>query len=323
MGVLTLAAEPASVPSARHFVRTSLTGQLPSLVDAAEACISELVTNAVLHARTQVEIRLEDLGERVRLEVRDGSAVLPRRLVHTVRSSTGRGMELVSFLADAWGVVMLEGAAKAVWCELVIQATGTADRLDADPVLAAWSDDADPLVPSWTDEEDPVVSEPLRTAQIVSRTADQRVASPGFVLLGYPVRMGIRARDHNSAILRECALLMQAGSATSAPDRLVELAEQITGAYAGELAAVDEQRTEAYFAGLATVDVRYPAVPDAARIVGAWQSVMDELDAFAAGSALLSLATPPDLAELRTWTVGEFLGQSAGRPPVPWTGGLD
>ena len=75
-----LEAAPSSVGVARRFVRQVLLGwELDGLVDTVALLTSELATNAVLHARTQFAVLLEQDGDDVRVEVLDGSAVLPRR----------------------------------------------------------------------------------------------------------------------------------------------------------------------------------------------------------------------------------------------------
>ena len=88
------------------------------LDDIATLLASELVTNAVLHARSAVELRLHIDGGRVRVEVHDGSAmpVTPRHF--TSDAATGRGLLLVTELAAAWGSdVGPDG--KCVWFELL------------------------------------------------------------------------------------------------------------------------------------------------------------------------------------------------------------
>jgi hypothetical protein len=320
-GVLDLAPETESVPRARRFVREVLAGvpHEASIIDAAELCASELVTNAVLHARTEVQVRVEDLGEAIRLEVRDRSTVMPRRIVHSVRSATGRGMEMVSLLARSWGVDLVDDRTKSVWCELSTT-PAAAEPTDVDDILAAWPDDEDLLVGMDAVEENPIVATPVPGTQ--GRPADAFVV--GVVLQGYPVRLGIRAREHSAAILRECALLSHAGTSSSAPDRLVELAQDVTSAFSGELAIVDQQRNEALARGDATMDLRYPAIPGTRPIIERYRDIMDELDDYAAtGTALLTQATPPELVALRNWTVEEFIGQLDGRAPRPWTGPLD
>lgn len=323
-GVLTLPAEAASVPRARQFVQDVLAAHDADLLDRAEACISELVTNAVLHARTEVQVHIEDLGETVRLEVRDRSTSIPRRLVHTVRSATGRGMEMVGLLARSWGVDLLEGDAKSVWCELAPGQDMSAQvEHDAEALLAAWPDDDDLLVGPWSSESAPVLPTPRVPSPLEAvRHADGERAV-AIVLADYPVRLGVRAREHTAGVLRECALLSQATAPTIAPARLVALAERLTTSYSTELGVIDQQRTDALLRGDDTVDLAFPAVVSSRELILAWQAAMEALDEYAEGAALLSLATPPRLVELRTWMVEEVLRQTEGLAPQPWTGGLD
>lgn len=323
MRAVHLGPEAASVPMARRFVREALAGlDLADVVDAAEICVSELVTNAVLHARTGVTVRTGVVGPVVRLEVQDGSTVAPRRLVHTMGSATGRGMELVALLARSWGVDLVDDRMKTVWCELATTSTTPAVAepvaphavradADADALLAAWADEA---VPGLDPGSGPATDEPDAGVDPATRLV---------VLVGYPVRLGMRAREHTMAILRECALLTQGAATSSAPTRLIQLAQQITSAYAGELAAVEQQRADALARGDLTLDLRYPVRPDGLALVEGWQAVVVELDGYAAGPALLTQATPPDLVDLRDWSLGEFVAQLGGRPPRRWTGPLD
>lgn len=325
LGVVTLPAEPSSVPRARRFVQEVLAGQDPDLVDRAEACISELVTNAVLHARTEIQIHVEDLGEAIRLDVRDRSTALPRRLVHTVRSATGRGMEMVGLLARSWGVDLLDGDAKSVWCELGVgHGEPVADEPDPEALLAAWPGDDDLLVGPWSGESTPVLPHPRTPSPLeveAQRAADE--TTPPIVLVGYPVRLGVRHREHTSGVLRECALLSQGPASTHAPSQLVALAEMLTTRYSGELATIDQQRMDALLRGDATVDLVYPAAVRSTELIRAWQQAMEALDAYAESAALLSLATPPRLVAFRNWMAEEMVRQSEGAAPRRWTGDLD
>ncbi len=322
-----LSAEPSSVPHARRFVRETLAGHDEDLRDRAEACISELVTNAVLHARTEVQVHVEDLGEAIRLEVRDRSTAMPRRIVHTVRSATGRGMEMVGLLARSWGVDLLEDDAKSVWCELLAGQLDAGIATDPEALLAAWPDGDELLLGPWDGELPPALPtqrppSALEETSLVPGGADAPEERRPIVLRGYPVRLGIRAREHTSGVLRECALLSQSAS-TTAPAQLVALAEMLTGSYGQELAAIDEQRTAALVRGDGRVDLVYPAAVRSRDVVLAWKGAMEALDAYADSAALLSLATPPRLVELREWMVAEILRQSDGASPRPWTGPLD
>ena len=119
--------EPTAAAAARRFVRDTLQSWLVSdaaadgheLVDDAVLLTSELVTNAVVHAGTAVEVtcRLADGG--VEVVVSDGH---PARLVPEppenehipAERTSGRGLLLPAALASAWGVSYGQ-AAKAVW----------------------------------------------------------------------------------------------------------------------------------------------------------------------------------------------------------------
>ncbi|WP_182111800.1 MULTISPECIES: ATP-binding protein [unclassified Actinotalea] len=315
--LVTLPAAPASVPLARRLVSRALAELDEDLRDRAEACISELVTNAVLHARTEVHVGVETSPDVVRLEVRDRSTGMPRRLVHTVRSATGRGMEMVGLLARSWGVELLDDGSKAVWCELDAATGGpVGDALDPDTILAAWPDGDELLLGPGRAEAVPVVH-----GQAVGDPADGG-ERPAVVLVGYPVRLGIRGREHSSGVLRECALLTQ-GVEGAAPQGLLALAQRMAAGHGGDIATVEAQRTTALLRGDDTIDLRLPSSSASTEMLQAWQDAMDQLDAYAQTAALLSLATPPRLVELRRWMTREMTRQADGLPPRPWSGPLD
>lgn len=296
---LTLPPVPASVPASRAFVREALAGLGPDLVDSAELCMSELVTNGVLHARTDMEIRVEVLGERVRLEIRDHSTAVPRHIIHSANATTGRGLDLVRTLADEWGVLLVEDDGKVVWCELT--ATTEHVELGEDALLAAWPDD-----------------DPTAKARSVPPTGWGH-------LLNYPVERGLRYREHHDAILRECLLVAQGGSdgAGSAPSPLVELAMLISSRYSTLHAEPERRKVAAHLRGEATVDLDYPLPPDAPGTMRALLVAFRALDVYAAQNSLLTLQTPPDLLELRKWIITELLAQAEGAAPTPWPGPVD
>lgn len=142
----TYPAEPASVPMARRFVRTALEAlELPAAWDAAEMLVSEVATNAVLHARTEFTIEVTRVGEVVRVSVLDRSVLVPRQRAYATDSTTGRGLRLVATLAVAWGVDRSVGG-KAVWFE-VLAAGGTGTLVepwdadvDVEALLVAFGD---------------------------------------------------------------------------------------------------------------------------------------------------------------------------------------
>lgn len=104
---VTLASEPASVPTARRYVARVLTDwgldALSDQADAVRLIVSELATNAVLHTFGQsptftVDVRLED-GEQLHVGVTDSHPRRPRRLPAAVQQDNGRGMAIIRSLA--------------------------------------------------------------------------------------------------------------------------------------------------------------------------------------------------------------------------------
>jgi len=120
---VVLPPEPASARRARQHVAALLEAEdADGLADVAGLLVSELVTNAVLHARSEVEVRVSSGPTAVRVEVVDGSARQVARRHFSPESATGRGMLLVEALATGWGVEpRVTGrrvTGKAVWFEL-------------------------------------------------------------------------------------------------------------------------------------------------------------------------------------------------------------
>ncbi len=127
-----LPAAPASVSTARGFVSSHLEEHdLARLEDDVRLVASELVTNALVHARTGFLVTLEGTSGRVVLTVRDGSSAVPVRApVGRALRPGGRGLGIVAELSDDWGVVRTRGQAKSVWASF---ATSTAVRQGTRP----------------------------------------------------------------------------------------------------------------------------------------------------------------------------------------------
>ena len=112
----SLPPELTSAAEARHLIREPL-GRwgLDELLPTTELLVSELVTNAIRYATGEVTIRLVLDGSLV-CEVLDNSSALPR-LRHAGRDEEcGRGLEVVSQLAQRWGARRTRDG-KIVWCE--------------------------------------------------------------------------------------------------------------------------------------------------------------------------------------------------------------
>src|SRR5215472_9037597 len=127
--------EPTAAAAARRFVRDTLlswgvTGEADGsdeLLDDAVLLTSELVTNAVVHAGTQVKVTCRLADGAVEVVVRDGQ---PARLVPegaedepSLERTGGRGLLLPAALASAWGVAYGRSS-KAVWFRLALDGPG-------------------------------------------------------------------------------------------------------------------------------------------------------------------------------------------------------
>jgi hypothetical protein len=111
------APELVAAPRARRLVTTALARwDARDLGDVAALATSELVTNAVLHARTRVEVMLAFDGATLRVEVRDDVATLPNPRGVNLRAGTGRGLALVAAVAARWGAEQTD-TGKVVWFE--------------------------------------------------------------------------------------------------------------------------------------------------------------------------------------------------------------
>lgn len=107
-----------SVPRARRFARHELRESAAD-VETAVLLVSEVVTNAVLHARSHLVLQVDDRGMHAWVSVTDASPMTPRVHNFVVESPTGRGMRLLEQLAVRWGVDPGEdGAGKVVWFEV-------------------------------------------------------------------------------------------------------------------------------------------------------------------------------------------------------------
>jgi anti-sigma regulatory factor (Ser/Thr protein kinase) len=89
--------------------------------DSAQLVASELVTNAVVHAGTDIDLTLRLIPPLLHVAVRDGSTQ-PARIADIVDQSSpsGRGLLLVDALSTAWGSVVLNSG-KVVWATIRVR----------------------------------------------------------------------------------------------------------------------------------------------------------------------------------------------------------
>ncbi|MCX2971188.1 ATP-binding protein [Streptomyces sp. JHD 1] len=122
----TLPRAGQSARSARRLVRDALSvWRLEPLVPDSELVVSELVANAVTHARGHViRVKVTRLGaSRVRIGVVDKSPARPTTRQSGTDDPRGRGLVLVDAVAANWGTDPLPWG-KRVWAELIASSPG-------------------------------------------------------------------------------------------------------------------------------------------------------------------------------------------------------
>jgi anti-sigma regulatory factor (Ser/Thr protein kinase) len=87
------------------------------VIDVVLLLVTELVTNAVIHAQTPVRVCVDISGSRVRIDVQDEATTMPGRRLVPLESVGGRGLLLVERLADRWGYEP-HPRGKTVWFEI-------------------------------------------------------------------------------------------------------------------------------------------------------------------------------------------------------------
>lgn len=129
---LVLPAVARGVSLSRQLVREicSLL-DLDELAEVAELLVSEVVTNAVLHATTEsLSVLVQAHHGQLLVSVADSDLQRPSMREPTADSTGGRGLYLLDSLSEHWGVDQWAGG-KAVWFTLSAPERGTIDVRDA------------------------------------------------------------------------------------------------------------------------------------------------------------------------------------------------
>lgn len=113
-------AVPASVAQARRFALDHLPETAADVRERVELMVSELAANCVVHAATAFDVVVSPSRDRVQVEVTDGGSGEPGVRWPDPLEPKGRGLQIVSTLADRWGVRPSDDGTpgKTVWFEL-------------------------------------------------------------------------------------------------------------------------------------------------------------------------------------------------------------
>ncbi len=304
---MSFGASPVSAREARRFLNGFLVenGIAGERAEAAELALSEVVTNAVLHAHTGFDVALAlTTAQALRVEVTDRNPQLPVQRGYTEQATTGRGLELVAAYTHGCGVDSHGPHGKTVWFVLLDDAL----PFDAEQhLLDAWDMDPD----------------------------DAGGGTERFVLLGLPPRLWLASREHHDAVLRELAL-WAAEHPDGAPDAdRMALADRARAWISSQLVAELDRRassTAPVHRGLpqghrdmlphtpAALDLEVSVPVDAARAFGALQDVLDTAERLAVAGQLLARPALPEVVAVRDWACEQAISQQAGVLPSPWPG---
>lgn len=289
--------ELESAMAARCLLASAITAwQLSEAVghDAALA-VSELVTNAVLHAGTPLSIRIKRAGTGVRVEVLDGNPHLP--VVGAVRpedlpanrSMTGRGLALVAATSDRWGCEPLVSG-KMTWAEV---GTGQA-----------------PIEPAPAPSDGAV-------RRGVKGGSDARRAGRKVRLVGVPVAILAESIQQLSDLQREVQVMAMARNPPPELDYIL----QTGGPWITDVDLwTDSDRRAAEHAaavGAETVDFDVVVSDDIAAKIDGVSAWLRRVGTSIMRRQLLTLPASDAVKAYRRWYGEEIMRQLAGRKPRP------
>ena len=290
-----------SVPAARRWVDDQLRPVADDVRRTVGLLTSELVTNAVLHAASPVTVTVHHESGAIRVEVADESSQLPTVKSYAEDAATGRGLHLVSALADSWGS-RLRDEGKIVWFELGDQPAG--GPATAEETAAAETDDTGPHAGEAGADEAATSGPPLLP----------------MALLGVPVAPLLAAQALYEELFREFRLVVERdpAAADAIHGKLLDLVEQLGTRFGGFTTGADEDWRRAVETGQDTVDLHYHLPAEVGTFCVRYDALLDEADEFCRTGALMTLAAPEETLCLRKWVLEEIALQSSGTPPTPW-----
>ena len=294
---LRLAPQPLSVARARSAVRGLLErGDRGDLVETAVLLVSELVTNALLHAGTHIDLTARLGPDGLRVEVGDGSLHLPSRRRYAATAGTGRGLMMLESMAADWGVRRRRNG-KVVWFEVVDGKGGAATTRRRD-------DD--------------------RSSPTGAGAAPGRARGTVLVeLRNLPLLLHVAWQEHAEALLREYLLagldedsdrsIQVHADATDAIAVLEEHVPRSTVAMEPEQLMRDAVEPNVS-AALVEVPVPHPSLGHFETLDRAIESALGLAEA----GLVMSPATQPEVQAFRRWLCGQVREQAAGEAPLPW-----
>jgi len=186
-----------SVAASRRFVGDAVTDLPDELREAAILMMSELATNAIVHAATGFEVGIDRSADWLRIAVTDVGGGEPELQSPSVSDPHGRGLQIVRELSDEWGMIDNEDhSGKTVWCALRLDRTGSpegestsisedaggrTDRQRSRPVprQPVRGSDRSEAVEDGRAQSSSTSGGRARTCRVVHRSRSHQVRSPG------------------------------------------------------------------------------------------------------------------------------------------------
>jgi two-component sensor histidine kinase len=291
---LALGSGPRGVQAARRWV-VAVCEDIgrPDVVECAELGVSELVTNALLHATPPLDVRVRGTREHPRVEVHDGSSqapTLPSPASYgddDVLLTFGRGLGIVARCSTAWGVE-IEDDGKVVWF-------APAEQVGSD------------LVEGVVHGESP--------EQTQRKPSEDEMH---IEIVGVPLQFFREFQQHYRELRREVRLL------ALAHEEEYPLARDLSNLFGSLERDLREgigtdQIAQALESGTAVTDLQVAMPRQTAATIGRFIELLDLADAFCREERLLSLARTPDQQRFQRWFLSEFVRQQKGQPPLAWS----
>ncbi|GGS78759.1 SpoIIE family protein phosphatase [Streptomyces griseoviridis] len=305
---------PESAAAARRFVRDALDGSAQESAGTAALLAGELVTNAVLHARTDVEVTVRVREGRLRVRVADGRpdrSPVPRH--YPPYAGTGHGLALVAGLASRHGVETGDRH-KTVWFELDPAHAPGADTADTDPGIGT-DTETDPGIGRDSETGPGIGTDTYTDTGAGTRPGVPSRPATTVTLVDVPSALCSAVQQHRHALLRELVLAVAAGGGS--------------GVRAGDLAVaagIDRvissgvpDTPDGPLPGTQLRSLRLEMPAGAARAVRVLRRVLARAEEAAREELLLALPALPRARAFQDWMFGQILGQLAGDRPMAWT----
>ena len=300
--VLTLGREPNAAAHARDFVTDraaewQLDGQHD--LDTVVLLASELVTNAILHTQSPITLRLLAEADLVRVEVDDGSSVLPVPGVLNTTAMSGRGLMLVQKMSRRWGVRQAPEQGKTVWFELATDQPESRAEPSVEELLDMWDpgEELGPPTPEIRQDLD-------RGDSPVEPTVLIRIP-------GIPTPLLNGAKSHLDDLLRDLNLVLEGAESGAQTDRtLLALAYRLTHAAAGVMEFRNQIRRQAVAAThrhAETLDLEVELPVSLRDRLVDYRDALDEADDFCVAGRLLVTPAPPEHVEFRRWKLNRII----------------